>query len=584
MPFRALILVLLVAASACKNQRPKARYVVPWGTPDSSWTPQTVTSVRGVVADTVRAAIADRLEEGAPKPMNARSWQHVVELYETYGNSPLWLNENGLRAERVAALLRALADADRDALGLSEYPLSALGRALEKARAPGALSPDAIANADVLLTATYTALGEDLLTGQTAPRAMSQDWHIDPRHEDVDSALAGVIRSIALDKGLAQFRPEDPDYEAMRKYLVQYRELVSRGGWTTVPKGRALKPGEADDPVRLTALRDRLAAEGFIAANTRIQPAPAMLQVRDSLIPSKPGTALYDHALAGAVAAYQARHGIGVDSILGAETVSSMNLPAEYRLEQIAANLERFRWLPRNLGERYLYVNVPAFQLVAFDSGQQAFEMKVIVGASVEDRNTPVFSDSMTHVVFRPYWNVTDDIANKELWPEINKDPGYMARNQLETWRENGKIRLRQLPGPKNSLGLVKFMFPNDFNIYLHDTPNDELFEKDVRAFSHGCIRVEKPAELAQWVLGWDADKVKEYMEEGRDNRTVNLPAKIPVYIVYFTTYVVNGQLYFGNDLYKRDATLADAVKAGALPSEEARRAAEILRRMAAGA
>jgi murein L,D-transpeptidase YcbB/YkuD len=237
--------------------------------------------------------------------------------------------------------------------------------------------------------------------------------------------------------------------------------------------------------------------------------------------------------------------------------------------------------MPRNLGERYLYVNVPAFQLVAFDSGQQAFEMKVIVGASVEDRNTPVFSDSMTHVVFRPYWNVTDDIANKELWPEINKDPAYMERNQLETWRENGKIRLRQLPGPKNSLGLVKFMFPNDFNIYLHDTPNDELFEKDVRAFSHGCIRVQKPDELAQWVLGWDAEKVKEYMEEGRDNRTVNLPAKIPVYIVYFTTYVVNGQLYFGNDLYKRDATLADAVKAGALPSEEARRASEVLRRMA---
>ena len=581
MPFRALILVLLVALSACKNQRPKARYVVPWGTPDSSWTPQTVASVRGVPADTVRTAIEARLEEGAPKPMHERSWQHVIELYEAYGNSPLWLNENGLRAERVAALLRALADADRDALGLSEYPLAALGRALEKARAPGALSPDAIANADVLLTATYTALGEDLLTGQTSPRAMSQDWHIDPRHEDVDSALAGVIRSIALDKGLAQFRPEDPDYEAMRKSLVQYRELVARGGWTTVPKGRALRPGEADDPARLTALRDRLAVEGFIAANTRIQPAPAMLQVRDSLVPSKPGTALYDRTLAGAVATYQSRHGIAVDSILGAETVSSMNLPAEYRLEQIAANLERFRWLPRNLGERYLYVNVPAFQLVGFDSGQQAFEMKVIVGASVEDRNTPVFSDSMTHVVFRPYWNVTDDIANKELWPEINKDPGYMARNDLETWRENGKIRLRQVPGPKNSLGLVKFMFPNDFNIYLHDTPNDELFEKDVRAFSHGCIRVEKPAELAQWVLGWDADKVKEYMEEGRDNRTVNLPAKIPVYIVYFTTYVVNGQLYFGNDLYKRDAALAEAVKAGALPSAEARRAAEILRRMA---
>jgi murein L,D-transpeptidase YcbB/YkuD len=581
MTVRALILLLLVGAAACKNQRPQARYAVPWGTPDRSWTPQSVTAVKGIPADTVRAAIVARLAAGPPKPLNARSWKHVGELYELYGNSPLWLDEEGLRSERVAALLRALADADRDALGLAEYPLSALGRALDSVKAVGTPTPRHVAEADVLLTATYAALGEDLLTGRTSPRSMSQDWHIDPREEDVDSALTGVIRSLALDKGLAQFRPEDPDYEALRQQLVRFRDIVSRGGWQPVPKGRPIKPGQPDDPARLTALRDRLAVEGFIAANTPVEPAPAMLQVGDSLVPAPPGTALYDRVLAGAVATYQARHGIGVDSILGAETVASMNLPAEYRLEQIAANLERFRWLPRNLGARYLYVNVPAFQLVGFENGEQAFEMKVIVGANVEDRNTPVFADSMTHVVFRPYWNVTDDIANKELWPKINEDPAYMARNNLETWRENGKIRLRQVPGPKNSLGLVKFMFPNTFNIYLHDTPEDELFKKDVRAFSHGCIRVERPAELAQWVLGWDEDKVEEAMEDGRDNRTIYLPEKIPVYIVYFTTYVVDGQLFFGNDLYKRDATLADAVKDGALPSEEARQAAAVLRRMA---
>jgi L,D-transpeptidase YcbB len=266
--------------------------------------------------------------------------------------------------------------------------------------------------------------------------------------------------------------------------------------------------------------------------------------------------------------------------MLGKETIDALNVPASYRLAQIAANLERYRWMPRALGQRYIIVNVPQFHLEAFDSGQKALEMKVIVGQEYEDKATPVFSDSMEFVIFRPYWNVTDEIAAKEIWPKEQSSPGYLAAQNMEVYNDHGKRRIRQLPGPKNSLGLVKFMFPNDFNIYLHDTPFGELFKKDVRAFSHGCIRLEKPAELAQWALGWPADKVQEAMQKGANNRQVTLPKKIPVYIVYFTTYARDGKLYFGNDLYDRDSKLIELVADVATISPETAQALAALREL----
>ena len=216
----------------------------------------------------------------------------------------------------------------------------------------------------------------------------------------------------------------------------------------------------------------------------------------------------------------------------------------------------------------------------AFDNGQKAIEMKVIVGQEFEGRSTPVFSDSMETVVFRPYWLVTPTIQAKELEPKIAADPGYLSRGNYEYYSEGGKQRIRQKPGEKNSLGLVKFLFPNDFNIYLHDTPQDELFEKDVRAFSHGCIRLEKPAEFAQWVLGWDAARVQQAMNSGPDDKGVRLPRKLPVYIAYFTAYQRDGRLHWGNDVYDRDATLAQAVAQGAVPSAQAVRAIDGLRKL----
>jgi murein L,D-transpeptidase YcbB/YkuD len=314
------------------------------------------------------------------------------------------------------------------------------------------------------------------------------------------------------------------------------------------------------------------------AGGTRDTSASRSARVRPRTVATGPG--VYDKTLSAAVEAFQARHGINVDGMLGEETVKSMNIPATYRAAEIAANLERYRWLPRSLGNRYILVNVPEFRLQAFDSGQKKLDMKVIVGAEYEDRATPVFSDSMEFVIFRPYWNVTDQIAAKEYWPKLQSDPGLLDRENMEIVNDHGKQRIRQRPGPKNALGLVKFMFPNDFNIYLHDTPNGALFNKDVRAFSHGCIRVEKPTELAEFALGWPAEKIKEAMN-GTDNHTVKLPRKIPVYILYFTAFVRDGQLYFGNDLYLRDEQLATEMTAAAIPSPESARAAEALRQMA---
>ena len=593
--------LVLFAVAACKRGGDASpQSAVAGEVAGGTWSPPSLDAVRGVPVAAIREAIASRLADGRPAPLDADQWRHVRTIYKSFGQAPLWLDKDGADAARSTALLRALAGADRDALRLDAYPLPALVRAVAAIR-DGSPTADQLADADVLLTSAYAALGEDLLTGQVSPRSVSQDWHIDPKEEAVDSALVLSLRSAALDKGVARMRPEDPDYEALRKALAQYRDLAARGGWKPVPAGRQLKPGEPEKTTRLDALRARLAAEGLLAAGATTSAAEAKAtgapaanaiggdsaqraqrakpaQVR----PPGPGEAVYDAALAGAVAAYQSRHAIVVDSVLGEETVRSMNLPASYRLAQIAANLERHRWMPRALGARYILVNVPAFHLEAWENGKRALDMKVIVGQEYEDKKTAVFSDTMTTVVFRPYWNITDDIAAKETWPKINADPGYMAANDLETYQENGKTRLRQKPGDKNSLGWVKFLFPNDFNIYLHDTPQRELFDKDVRAFSHGCIRIEKPAELAQWVLGWSADSVQRAMHNPPDDKAVKVPRPLPVYITYFTADGRDGVVHFGNDLYDRDAALVKAMAAESGQKPEIVQAVATLRKMVA--
>jgi murein L,D-transpeptidase YcbB/YkuD len=545
------------------------------------WSPASLTEVKGIPIATLRSAVQQRLAQKPPTDVGDEAWQHTKRLYTRFQQSPIWFEKGGLDKDRVEALTNALLNATSDGLRIDDYPMSEVARAVSTVRETKQPTAEQLADADVLLTAAYASLGEDLLVGQVDPKTVGQSWHIDARDENVDSALVRTLVKKPLDKAINAMRPSDEEYSALQKELVRFRELVSKGGWKPIPAGRALKRGQPDSPERIAALRARLAAEGISVPEASASPASTSSQnEKPAARPSSAG-AVFDDGLAGAVAQFQARHGINVDSALGKETLDALNVPAEYRLGQIAANLERHRWLPRSLGTRYIYVNVPAFQLQAFDKGEPVLDMKVIVGQEYEDKATPVFSDSMETVVFRPYWNVTPDIQAKEIEPKLASDPGYLDANDMEYWNDGGARRIRQRPGPKNSLGYVKFLFPNDFNIYLHDTPNHELFDKDVRAFSHGCIRVEKPAELAQWVLGWDASKVEQAMREGGDNRGVKLPRKIPVYITYSTAYLRDGQLYFGNDLYHRDDELVKALALGALVSPRGVQAIEQLKKVA---
>jgi len=566
-------LLAVIAPLACKKENRAA------GEVSRNWMPVQQQQYMGVAAADVQAAIKTRLAAAPPQPVSADEWRHVKGLYTRFNQGLLWLDDKGVHQPRVSALLNILANADSDAMRIDAYPLPDLAQAL---RAIDNKHPTAeqLANADVLLSAAYVTYGESMLTGQLDPSQFNQSWHINRREERIDSALTLTLRTDDFSAGLARMRPQDPMYDSLRTEYAKYRDLVSRGGWQTVPAGKPLKRGVSDSPARLSALRARLAAEGYLNDTTAAPADSANTKAAATQTSTRP---VYDRALAAAVAQFQARHGIVVDSMLGKETVDAMNVAPTYRLAQIAANLERYRWMPRDLGARYIVVNVPQFYLHAYDSGQKVLDMKVIVGQEYEDKATPVFSDSMEFVVFRPYWNVTPTIAAKEIFPKEAANPGYLAANNMEVYNDHGRQAVRQLPGPKNSLGLVKFMFPNDFNIYLHDTPNDELFKKDVRAFSHGCIRLEKPAELAQWVLGWPADRVQQAMQNGPNNKQVNLPHKIPVYIVYVTAFVDKGQLGFGNDLYERDNKLVAALSNVAMPSDQVRQAQQALRDLAKG-
>ena len=537
-----------------------------------TWTPNGLTQVRGIPVASLQQAIAARLERGGrPHGLDANDWKRVLRLYESYGNLPLWL-EKDADSERANQLIDALATVHEHGLRGDAYPLDELVGALrpiDKARRP---TVEQLADADVLLTATYVALGEDLLTGQVDPKQVEPDWRIDPQTSDVDSLLARMLRGEPLSRSIEAMRPQDPGYDELRAQLKRYRELAAGGGWRRVPEGKALRPGDSASMPRLAALHDRLAAEGYVGRDADLVRAAA-----DSGAAAR--LAVYGGELAGAVAAFQARHNIVVDSVLGPETVQSMNLSAEHRTGQIMANLERYRWLPRSLGDRYIYVNVPAFRLDAYDGGRKVLSMKVIVGEEYEDKATPAFADSMQFVEFFPYWNVPEEIAEKELWPKINADPSYLERNEYELVTERGETRIRQKPGDKNALGYVKFLFPNPLNIYMHDTPERSLFGRDVRAFSHGCIRVEKPEELAVYALsgtrGWTEDRIRQAMRG--PNRQVRLAEKIPIYIVYFTTFVRDGELYFGNDIYERDSELVRVVERSAIPSPgEVRRLAEL--------
>lgn len=266
--------------------------------------------------------------------------------------------------------------------------------------------------------------------------------------------------------------------------------------------------------------------------------------------------------LRDALARFQQRHGLEPDGKLGEDTVAELNVPVQERIRQIEINLERWRWLPSSLGDSYVWVNVPEFRMELIDKGRKAIDMAVVVGK--EQSQTPVFSDQMEYLELNPAWNIPPSIAEGEIVPKLASDPGYLARHDMEWVGEGANQRIRQRPGPDNPLGQVKFMFPNEHDVYLHDSPADHLFSREERDFSHGCIRLERPVQLAEYLLrdkpDWSGTKVREAIVSG-EHRTVKLPEKLPVHILYFTAWVEdNGVVNFRRDVYGHDARLAAAL------------------------
>jgi len=490
-------------------------------------------------------------QEKAPAYLEGVAWEEVRSIYADRNGEALWVAPDKPLAQ-ARALIEAVADAESEGLRVAEYELDALQTALEKAYHDGKSTPEALAELDVRLTALYLEYGHDLLVGRLDPRRVDKSWYIRMRHAAVDSVLRSSARHEDFSKAVSELAPSQPDYPALVAELGRYRAIAARGGWPRVVS--PLKPGTTGPAV--TVLRARLVASGDLDSSAVADPR-------------------FDGALEQAVTRFRARHGLPPEGGLDAAAVAALNVPVEQRIRQLELNLERLRWLPNDFGQRYVYVNIPDFYLHAFDGGKEVLSMRVIVGEDY-DTETPVFADTMSYVEFRPYWNVPSSIAFEELLPKIRANPRFLEANNYEVVPASGReepvdarsidwddvdstnfpYRIRQGPGETNALGLVKFMFPNRFNIYMHDTPADHLFHRHRRAFSHGCIRLEHPDRFAQFVLdgapGWDPGRIEEAMQ-GEDNQQVRLRKTLPVYILYLTAFARDGVVQYRDDLYGTD-------------------------------
>ena len=536
-------------------------------------TPVTRTAIRepqGPDSSQISAALVAVLDGKRPRELRVDEWKLVGDLYgrakAASSLAALWV-DGGRIVPRAAELANAIAAADTLGLRPRDYPLDALNDALQRARSPStddARAAATIAATDVLLTATFVAFADDLLTGRLDPRKVEPSWHIASRTFDVGARIRAALDAVrggrAVGEVLSGLRTDYGSYGGLLRALSRYRALESSGGWPSVPDGPNLRPGDSGTVV--LALRARLAAEGYLSTAA--------------------GSNTLDAMLAGVLAEFQGRHGLTIDSVVGPGTRAALNVPASFRVWQIEANLERVRWLPPDAGQRFLVVNVPAFILYAFDGTTRAFTMRVVVGDELVSRRTPIFADTLEYIEFGPYWNVPRSIAVNEILPRARQDRGYLARNGyqvLRGWGDNAPVvdprrlsnaalfssryRVRQLPGPNNALGRVKFMFPNDYAVYLHDTPARERFEDTHRAHSHGCVRVEDPEKLATFLLRdapeWPPDRIAATLAAGR-RRRVNLRNGAAVYLIYLTAFARDGQVLFRDDIYDRDARLLAAM------------------------
>jgi murein L,D-transpeptidase YcbB/YkuD len=411
----------------------------------------------------------------------------------------------------------------------------------------------------------------DLHIGRINPKHLKFGLSVEQKKYDLPQFLRDrLLAASDVPAILDEVEPPFSAYRRTRDALARYVEVASRDDREKLPAvTNPVDPGQAYSGVARLALL--LTLVGDLSGNEK---APADRQ-------------LYEGALIEAVKRFQRRHGLKDDGRLGGETLKQLNVPLSDRVRQLQLSLERWRWLPSEFSSPPIIVNIPDFHLRALDeSNNVVLSMHVVVGKAMRTQ-TPVFSRDMTYVVLRPYWNVPPSILRGEIVRAIQRDRNYIANKRYEVTTNGGalvtsgtisddilaqlqagKLAVRQKPGPTNALGLVKLIFPNEFNVYLHSTPAREAFSRTRRDFSHGCIRVEKPAELAAWALrtnsGWTLERVQSSMERGSDNVTVTLARSIPVFIVYATGLAYeNDEVHFYEDIYGHDATLAEALAKG---------------------
>ncbi len=486
------------------------------------------------------------LQDTSDSSVTDRQRDTLQAFYQPRAFMPLWVGSSG-PLPRAEVLRRCLNEAQLEGLDSTAYPLALIDQNWRANDTAG------LARLELLLSSAALDYGRDVQVGRFRPDDFNPLWYIPVTEFDGGALLEALARREDTAAVLAALAPPHLEYERLRSALAYYRLLARLGGWPTVPDGPYLKVGKSHPQVPL--LRQRLFIEG------------------DLLLDVANEDPNFDELLKAAVERFQVRHGIKVDGIVGPATRAAMNVDIEMRIEQIKRNMERWRWLPRDLGEQYIMVNTGGFQLSVHDHGRVVLVMEVIAGR--RDRPTPIITGQLHSLVFNPDWTPPSTIIIEDLIPKQLRNPDFMSSHKIHVYR-NGKevdprkvewrkvnqdyqpYLLRQDPGPLNPMGRVKFLFGNRFDVYMHDTPQHGLFSASERAFSSGCIRVAEPEKLASYVLagnGWDSAAVREAMAS-RESQTVTINRPLPIYLVYFTSWAgSDNRTHFRDDIYQLDST-----------------------------
>jgi len=515
----------------------------------------TVSGAAEVSVGSVQVRLRARFGDGAA-PAEEPLEEALATFYGRRNYQPAWIDGSGL-TEDGELVVDSLRTSRFHGLEPEDYDLATI-RELA-----GSEEPERLALLDALMTGAFLRYCYDIRSGRADPRDADPEWFVEADGIDHLTALEESIGNGSLAEVLGGLMPPDPRYARLREALERYRRIAAGGGWPRLPEGPALKVNARDPAV--VVLRKRLRASGDFE--------------------SPDGDNLFDEELEAAVVRFQDRHGLEADGVVGRKTRAALDVPVGERSRQIILNMERWRWMPRHKDSRYILVNMAGFEMRVIENDVPTLRMGVVVGRPY--RRTPAFTEAMTHVVVNPYWHVPPSLAVRDLLPKIREDRGYLERQGIRVfsdWTENAReldgramdwsgvsgrrfpYKLRQDPGPHNALGRIKFMLPNRFNIYLHDTPHREHFELSVRAFSSGCIRLEEPLVLADYVLGdvgWSPERIRKTVAGGK-RRVVTLSRPIPVYLVYWTAWAEkDGTVHFRDDVYGRDKLLATALETG---------------------